>query len=253
MDYIVSDSLGRISNAHAIFADKHPTKAQCNECIELAKLFSCAVDFAKTGVPAKIPDHLRPRDYPDFMEKPNKYTYESSGVIGVLYRDLKDIALHDSSITPFSFEISKKSYDPDMEVDGLEYYLEDAHRYKSIYDDKLRSLMEFYGIKTEAELLGTSFMRMPKYPDKSWNIKSVDMAVRSLWKEVRGWFDERGTSLDAGADDNLFAKASAWYCATYHPTYFGKYNAGEDHNHFISFPWCVYDKLIDIKKRCSTL
>ncbi|KAM1220124.1 hypothetical protein PS1_047567 [Malus domestica] len=192
-------------------------------------------------------------DYPDFMEKPNKYTYESSGVIGVLYRDLKDIALHDSSITPFTFEISKKSYDPDMEVDGFEYYLEDAHRYKSIYDDKLRSLMEFYGIKTEAELLGTSFMRMPKYPDKSWNIKSVDVAVRPLWKEVRGWFDERGTSLDAGADDNLFAKASAWYCATYHPTYFGKYNAGEDHNHFISFPWCVYDKLIDIKKRCSTL
>ncbi|CAN6700342.1 unnamed protein product [Malus baccata var. baccata] len=243
VDYTVSDSLGRISNAHAIFADKHPMKAQCNECIELAKLFSCAVDFAKTGVPAKIPDHLRPRDYPDFLEKPNKYTYESSG----------DIALRDSSITPFSFEISKKSYDPDMEVDGFEYYLEDAHRYKSIYDDKLRSLMEFYGIKTEAELLGTSFMRMPKYPDKSWNIKSVDMAVRSLWKEARGWFDERGTSLDAGADDNLFAKASAWYCATYHPSYFGKYNAGEDHNHFISFPGCVYDKLIDIKKRCSTL
>ncbi|TQD89626.1 hypothetical protein C1H46_024761 [Malus baccata] len=254
VDYTVSDSLGRISNAHTIFADnKHPMKAQCNECIELAKLFSCAVDFAKTGVPAKIPDHLRPRDYPDFMEKPNKRTYESSGVIGVLYRDLKDIALHDSSTTPFSFEISKKSYDPDMEVDGFEYYLEDSHRYKSIYDDKLRSLMEFYGIKTEAELLGTSFMRMPKYPDKSWNIKSVDVAVRSLGKEVRGWFDESGTSLDAGADDNLFAKASAWYCATYHPSYFGKYNAGEDHNHFISFPGCVYDKLIDIKKRCSTL
>jgi RNA-dependent RNA polymerase len=50
-------------------------------CIELAKLFSIAVDFPKTGVPAVIPHNLHVKEYPDFMEKPDKPTYESYNVI----------------------------------------------------------------------------------------------------------------------------------------------------------------------------
>ena len=43
--------------------------------MELAKLFSIAVDFPKTGVPAEIPHEPHDKEYPDFMEKPHKPTY----------------------------------------------------------------------------------------------------------------------------------------------------------------------------------
>ncbi|KAJ6768835.1 RNA-dependent RNA polymerase [Salix koriyanagi] len=58
-NYIVNDSLGIIANAHTAFADKESLKAMSEPCIELARKFSIAVDFPKTGVPAEIPSHLR--------------------------------------------------------------------------------------------------------------------------------------------------------------------------------------------------
>jgi RNA-dependent RNA polymerase len=55
--------------------------------------------------------------------------------------------------------------------------------------------------------------------------------------------------------NTLYAKASAWYHVTYHPEYWGVYNEGYDHrtHHLISFPWCVYDKLLRIKQRKNLL
>jgi RNA-dependent RNA polymerase len=51
---------------------KEPLKAMAEPCVELAKLFSTAVDFPKTGIPAEIPSHLFAKEYPDFMEKLDK-------------------------------------------------------------------------------------------------------------------------------------------------------------------------------------
>ena len=53
-NYIVNDSLGIIANAHTVFADREQLKAMSEPCLELAELFSIAVDFPKTGVPAEI-------------------------------------------------------------------------------------------------------------------------------------------------------------------------------------------------------
>ncbi|GJN02555.1 hypothetical protein PR202_ga19917 [Eleusine coracana subsp. coracana] len=83
-NYIVNESLGIIANAHVVFADKEYMKAESAPCIELAKLFSVAVDFPKTGVPALIPHELHVKEYPDFMEKLDKPTYISKGVLGKL-------------------------------------------------------------------------------------------------------------------------------------------------------------------------
>uniref|UniRef100_A0A7N2L8V1 RDRP C-terminal head domain-containing protein n=1 Tax=Quercus lobata TaxID=97700 RepID=A0A7N2L8V1_QUELO len=46
----------------------------------------------------------------------------------------------------------------------------------------------------------------------------------------------------------LHSKASAWYHVTYHYSYWGYCNEGVNRAHFLSFPWCVFDKLIQIKK-----
>ncbi|KAJ7954357.1 RNA-dependent RNA polymerase [Quillaja saponaria] len=246
-NYIVNDSLGIIANAHTAFADKEDKKAMSSQCIELAKLFSVAVDFPKTGIAAVIPPKLHVKEYPDFMEKPDKPTYESPRVIGKLFREVKDIAPHTSSTSPFTREVAERSYDPDMEVDGFEEYIDDAFNYKTNYDYKLGNLMDYYGIKTEAEILSGNIMRMSKSFTKRRDAEAITMAVRSLRKEARTWFNENGGGLDLGADD-VYAKASAWYHVTYHPDYWGCYNEGMNRDHFLSFPWCVYDKLVKIKR-----
>ncbi|KAG5539159.1 hypothetical protein RHGRI_019648 [Rhododendron griersonianum] len=242
-DYIVNDSLGIIAHAHVVFADREPDKAMSDPCLKLAKLYTIAVDFPKTGVPAEIPRDLRVQDYPDFMEKPDKTFYKSESVIGKLFRAVKDIAPH--SIKSFTRDVSRGSYDLEMEVEGFQDYLEQAFDCKTEYDYKLGNLMDYYGIKTEAEIFSGSIMKMSKSFDRRKDAEDVGLAVKSLRKEARAWFED-------GDNADIYAKASAWYYVTYHHSYWGCYNTGMKRDHFISFPWCVYDKLMQIKRGNGT-
>ncbi|XP_045818047.1 RNA-dependent RNA polymerase 1-like [Trifolium pratense] len=246
-NYILNDSLGIIANAHTVHADKEPLKAMAEPCIKLAKLFSTAVDFPKTGIPAVIPRELFAKEYPDFMEKSDKTTYKSNNVIGTLFREIQEISTRDGSITSFTREVAKNSYDLDMEMDGFMDYVDDAFYHKSNYDYKLGNLMDYYGIKTESEILSGNIMKMSKSFTKRRDADAITMAVRSLRKEARSWFNEGGTSVDSGSDD-AYAKASAWYYVTYHHSFYGLYNEGMNRDHFLSFPWCVYHLLVQIKK-----
>jgi RNA-dependent RNA polymerase len=241
-NYIVNDSLGIIANAHTAFADKEPLKAFSDPCIELAKKFSTAVDFPKTGVAAVIPQHLYVKEYPDFMEKPDKPTYESKNVIGKLFREVKERAPPLISIKSFTLDVASKSYDKDMEVDGFEEYVDEAFYQKANYDFKLGNLMDYYGIKTEAEILSGGIMRMSKSFTKRRDAESIGRAVRALRKETLSLFNA------SEEEENESAKASAWYHVTYHSSYWGLYNEGLNRDHFLSFAWCVYDKLVRIKK-----
>ncbi|NP_001315397.1 RNA-dependent RNA polymerase 1 [Cucumis melo] len=246
VNYMVNDSLGIIANAHTAFADKEPFKARSSPCVELAKQFSIAVDFPKTGVPAIIPSHLYVKEFPDFMEKPDRPSYESKNVIGKLFRAVKDIAPTLSHIQPFTRDVARRCYDCDMEVEGFEDYVEDAFYHKSNYDDKLGNLLDYYGIKSEAEILSGSIMRMSKSFTRRRDAEAINLAVRSLRKEARTWFNAR-EGADSNSDD-LFAKASAWYYVTYHHSYWGYYNEGMKRDYYLSFPWCIYDKLMQIKE-----
>ncbi|CAN0075776.1 unnamed protein product, partial [Ectocarpus sp. 13 AM-2016] len=86
LKYIQNDNLGRIANAHLVWADLSPLGARCNECLQLAALHSKAVDFPKSGVPAVFPDNLRVDSYPDFMCKKDNMTYLSKKVRRMLQR-----------------------------------------------------------------------------------------------------------------------------------------------------------------------
>ncbi|XP_071927361.1 probable RNA-dependent RNA polymerase 1 isoform X1 [Coffea arabica] len=242
-DYIVNNSLGIIANAHTVFADREPLKARSEPCLELAELHSIAVDFPKTGVPAEIPSHLRVKEFPDFMEKSDKPMYDSQRVIGKLFREVKGKAPLTSSIKSFTKQVARKSYDSDMEVDGFEDYIAEAFDYKSEYDYKLGNLMDYYGIETEAEILSGGIMKMSRSFDRRNDAEAVGRAMTSLRKEAKTWFNTNGDHFG-----DACAKASAWYHVTYHPKYWGCYNKGLNRAHYISFPWCVYDKLIQIKK-----
>ncbi|KAL6538783.1 multidrug resistance protein [Orobanche minor] len=241
-NYIVNDSLGIIANAHTVFADKEPNMALSEPCLQLAQLFSIAVDFPKTGVPAVIPPELRVKEYPDFMDKPDKTTYISTRVIGKLFREVKDIAPHTAPFQLFTKDVARKSYDPDLEVGGFQEYVDEAYDYKTDYDYKLGNLMEYYGIKTEAEILSGGIMKMSKTFDRRKDADAIGAAIRSLRNEARSSFRKGSES------DDPYAKASAWYHVTYHPDFWGRYNEGMKRDHYISFPWCVYDRLVKIKK-----
>ncbi|KAJ8466596.1 hypothetical protein OPV22_029148 [Ensete ventricosum] len=250
-NYIVNDSLGIIANAHTVFADKESNKAASKECIKLAKLFSVAVDFPKTGVAATIPRRLLAKEFPDFMEKLGRDTYESQGILGKLYRATKACGF--ATVEAVTKEVGMRSYDPDMEVDGFKEYVDEAFGFKVEYDFKLGNLMDHYGIKTEAEIIGGHIMNMSKMFTKKKDGEAVGRAVRSLRKEARSWFDkQRSDRGDHDEDEEYAKKASAWYYVTYHPNFWGCYNVNLNRPHFLSFPWCVCEKLAAIKRRKKT-
>ncbi|CAB4295827.1 unnamed protein product [Prunus armeniaca] len=261
-NYIVNDNLGIICNAHTVFADTQRQKAISAPCIKLAELSSHAVDSPKTGVVVEVPRCLRIHKYPDFMEKVDKPTYESKRVIGRLFRQVKHVELASDSpsnsglIKSFTMEVAMKFYDPDMVVDGFEDYVKDAINYKNEYDYKLGNLMDYYGYKTEAEILSGSITAVSKNFNRGKDLESIHYAIKALRKEARTWFDEKlGMQSDMNPDINDVesAKASAWYHVTYYPDYWGRCNKGMERDHFLSFPWCVFDKLIQIKRRNSSL
>jgi RNA-dependent RNA polymerase len=247
-NYIVNESLGIIANAHVVFADKEYLRAESAPCIQLAKLFSVAVDFPKTGLPAQIPHELHVREYPDFMEKLDKATYISNCVIGKLYREIKK---HTPHIKYFTRNVARRSYDSDLIIDGYEDYITEATEFKQEYDFKLGNLMDHYGIKSEAEIISGCILKMARNLTKSSDADAIRMAARSLRKEAMFWFSEVGMDENGIGQDDLDAKASAWYHVTYHPDYWGCYNKGYHHDrpHLISFPWCVYDRFVCIKQR----
>lgn len=47
---------------------------------------------------------------------------------------IKDKAPKTSFVKAFTREVARQSYDPDMEVDGFEDYLDDAFYYRNEYD-----------------------------------------------------------------------------------------------------------------------
>ncbi|KAB1205839.1 RNA-dependent RNA polymerase 1 [Morella rubra] len=238
VNYIVNDNLGIIANAHAVYADREPDRALSAKCIELAKLHSIAVDSPKSGVVAEMPRDLRVKEYPDFMEKPDRITYISKGVIGKLFREVKGIALETTPIKSFNLEIENHYYDPDMKVEGFQDYISDAIKYKREYDYKLGNLMDYYGIQTEAEILSGGMLDILKPVHKRRDLEAINYAVMALRREARMLFNRESNSETC----DVHAKASAWYHVTYH------YREGKDGAHFLSFPWCISDKLVQIKR-----
>lgn len=258
VEFMVNNSLGLISNAHVVFADLSRKMARDPKCLQLARLCSIAVDFPKTGVPAVLPADLRPTKYPDFMEKTDKPVYESGRILGKLFRAVVEES-KEERITSFTKREAAKCYDKELELEGFEHYLEEALAYKTCYDERLVNLMNQYDVKTEAEIFTGNILSLSKWFQKRpGEVKERIMrAMNSLRKEARTWLKDHEANLDDDDDYNdsdsemefeELAKASAWYHVTYHPNYVSEEYAGEGQGHLLSFPWVVYDKILEIKK-----
>ncbi|XP_043725101.1 RNA-dependent RNA polymerase 2 [Telopea speciosissima] len=240
VDYMINDTLGVISTAHLIHADRDPAKAQSPKCLQLATLHSMAVDFAKTGAPAEMPRVLKPKEYPDFLERGDRPMYISHGILGKLYRATLDSTDNHDLDFFWSEKVAQSVYDHDLEVEGFEDFLEIARGHKKLYADKLRALMNYYGVESEDEIL-TGNLRIRSVflqRDKRRYGEMKDrilISVGSLHKEAKGWFH------DSCKEHELKKMASAWYHVSYHPDYC------QDGSNFLSFPWILDDILLNIK------
>ena len=66
VDFMETDQLGRICNAHKMLADQSSQGVNDQRCIKLAEMASTAVDFSKTGIPVSLWTLLC--HFPEFMK-----------------------------------------------------------------------------------------------------------------------------------------------------------------------------------------
>ncbi|KAM1295499.1 hypothetical protein ACFX2H_015291 [Malus domestica] len=240
VDYMINDNLGAISTAHLVHADREPDKALDSKCLQLADLHSQAVDFAKTGAPAEMPRILKPKEFPDFMERWEKPMYISNGALGKLYRACVGSVVQEKRGFVWSEPIAEAAYDQDLQVGGIESVLEVAKGHRDLYIEKMKSIMNYYGARTEDEILTGNLRYRAAYLQRDnrryGDMKDrISLTFKNLQKEAKGWFE---SSCRDGEHEKL---ASAWYHVTYHPLHF------REDMYCLSFPWVVGDILLSIK------
>ena len=153
--YLANQNLGQLSNAHMAWADQSSLGAQDPKCLHLAQLCSHAVDFQKSGKPAAFPIELKPRMRPDYMEGNPNRSYASSSPIGQIYRQAGELLTGefmrdgDDDVQ----HVQHQRCDPRFLREGYEAYLPTAVRLREAYCVRLSSLLEGYGVESEAELL----------------------------------------------------------------------------------------------------
>jgi hypothetical protein len=113
----------------------------------LARLHAIAVDFQKSGAPARLDKSLKPTKYPDFMEKHPAITYQSNKVLGRLYRRVKGIL--DTSRGSLSSLHDTLVPDPSVDVAGWEEYRDEAEDVFRWYQHDVGELMHRHGIEHE--------------------------------------------------------------------------------------------------------
>jgi RNA-dependent RNA polymerase len=146
--YMRNDFLGRIAHAHLGWADDHAEGIRSEQCLELASLHSQAVDYPKTGRPAKLPRALDRFEWPHFMEKKGGKKYRSHKVLGKLYDKVERVKFVPNYRGKFDDGILN-AFEPPKAV------RDQVAALKRDYDSSLRRIMAQHEIKTEFEVWST--------------------------------------------------------------------------------------------------
>ena len=175
--------------------------------IELASHHSCAVDYPKTGVPAKVPHYLRPKMWPHFMEKrhkPKDQIYVSKKVLGQLYDLVERVDFVPDFEAPFDPRILN-AYNLDSQI------LLEASEIKAIYDAAMHRIMAQHEIRTEHEVWST-FVLQHANQSKDFKFHEEMGAISSSLK------DRFRTACYDKAGGTEFAKIGPFVAAMYRVT-----------------------------------
>ncbi|KAI9662166.1 MAG: hypothetical protein M1831_002862 [Alyxoria varia] len=152
VQFMKNDSIGRIATAHLANSDLEEGGARNPKCVELAQLHSTAVDFMKTGVPARMRKSLRPKKYPHFIvskNRPESKIQHSFTALGRLHDRVEYERFSPSLHYPFDSRILN-AFD-----DLSDAMLEKAQTIKNDYDESMRRIMAQHDIGTEVEVWTT--------------------------------------------------------------------------------------------------
>ena len=251
VDYIRSDQLGVIDNAHKALADVEEGGVESEICLHLAELHSLAVDAPKTGKWPQMPKMRPLKKYPDFMMKSDKASYPSDKLLGKLYRrcrKFKDLASEKHS--------QKMRVDSSFLLSGHDEYIDKAREVYKQYRTEMEALMRLYGIETEAEVFTGCFLklrnRLRKEKTEIAEIVGERLfAIRSEFRrEFFREFDLDGQWLvdSTQISNKMLLKASAWYKVAY--THEHEDDSDPVHGkRLLGLPWFINDVMLAIKER----
>ncbi|KAL8661349.1 MAG: hypothetical protein Q9202_005651 [Teloschistes flavicans] len=156
--FMKNNNLSTIATAHLALADFLDEGVKSNKCRKLAELHSTAVDYNKSGVPARMTRDLQAPKWPHFMEKknrPRENIYHSRKVLGQLFDQVERVDFVPLFDAPFDVRIlNAYKVEPKM--------LEDAVKLKQQYDTAVHRIMAQHAIQTEFEVWSTFVMSHSK-------------------------------------------------------------------------------------------
>ena len=153
--FVTHNKLGQIDNLHLAIADSSEYYAMDEKCIKLSEMHSTAVDFPKTGNIVVIDEEYLSYPFPDFMEHNSPESYQSSKILGILYREVKEIP-----------EISIPEPSTENLVPGFEKLLFEARNLVTDYKKDLEMLMKRFGVACEVELIIAQPLELTNYFQK---------------------------------------------------------------------------------------
>ena len=257
VDYIRSDQLGVIDNAHKALADVVKGGVESKICLHLAELHSLAVDAPKTGKWPKMPKMKPLENYPDFMMKSDKASYPSDKLLGKLYRrcrKFKDTASEKHE--------QKMRVDSSFLLSGHGEYIDEAREVYELYRTEMEALIRLYGIETEAEVFTGCFLKLRNRLRKE-KTEIADIigerlfAIRSEFRrKFFREFDQDGQSLvdSEQISNEMLLKASAWYQVAYTHAHGHEDDSDPVHGkRMLGLPWFISDVMLAIKERKEPL
>ncbi|KAK4165762.1 RNA-dependent RNA polymerase [Cladorrhinum sp. PSN259] len=248
--FMKNDRLPLIAHAHLATADLSPEGARSEKCLELAQLHSVAVDYVKSGVPAKWSKKLDPRDWPHFMEKRSR-SYHSTSALGKLY-DMVETQVFDTKENyslPFDDRILKRyTLSNDM--------LKQARRIKTQYDIAVRRVLGMLEVRTEFEVWTGFVMSKPRVGTDY----KVQERVGGESATLKRQFQEICIQAAGDRDFNKLGPfVAAMYQVTWEEVRIALYEARQPHilddgtvglrritarsMPLISFPWLFFEEL----------
>lgn len=223
VNHMVNDNLGRIAMLWLDYASRF--MADCEKCVQLAKLHSIAVDFPKSGVPAVLPkDLMLPPDFKvgHWREVKKKDSVHCESIVGQLYdqvvgrnKDNELLSNHkaiahrkvDSYGRVLSFFESRHGAKSALNMViyrhlpfmlGLEgitteeraLIMEESHDMMIRYNEDIRTIMNKYQLHSEGELFTGCIRKYHKlYKTKQHSIaEEVRRSCRALRHDHRNSF-----------------------------------------------------------------
>ena len=238
--YMRNDFLGRIAHAHLGWADDHDEGIRSDQCLELARLHSQAVDYPKTGRPARLPRALDRFEWPHFMEKKGGNEYNSPKVLGKLYDKVQRVKFIPNYRGRFDDRILNA-------LEPAEAIRDQVEELKRDYDASLRRIMAQHEIKTEFEVWSTFVLDHSKAsPDYKFHEE-----IGNLSKSLKEEFEEALVEAAGGKSaEHLQPYAVAAYQLVKEQVSqaLEEVNKGEreevpEQMPFMSFPWLLQETL----------